>query len=399
MSSKELPTHYRDETNLCHDEGEYAKHQGAIVPPLYQNSLFAFEDWDAIDHAFDNIADSFVYSRLMNPTVTIAEKKIAELCRGEKAKLCASGMAAISAAIMHFVKAGDHIITIKNVYGPANSFIGTYLKEKNGIDVTYVDGSDVAEFEEAIRDNTSLIYLESPASQTFALQDIGAVALLAKRHHIKTIIDNTWCSPIFQKPLELGIDMEVHSASKYLCGHSDVVSGVLIGAKEDVDEIIVKEHAFYGGKMAPFEAWLILRSLRTLTLRMDRHQQSAMQIATYLDAHDRIKQVNYPGLPTFPQRKLALKQMTGYGGLLSIVLDIEELTEAKTFVNKLRLFKLGVSWGGHESLVYAPTISYAKELTKEQLEAMALDIGLVRLSIGLEHAEDLIQDLKQALER
>ena len=398
MSEQENSQELRDETKLCHDEGEYAKHQGAIVPPLYQNSLFAFEDWDAIDHAFDNIADSFVYSRLMNPTVTIAEKKIAELCRGEKAKLCASGMAAISAAIMHFVKAGDHIITIKNVYGPANSFIGTYLKEKNNIDVTYIKGTDISEFERAIQDNTTLIYLESPASQTFELQDLRAVAVLAKSKGIKTVIDNTWCSPIFQKPLELGIDMEVHSASKYLCGHSDVVSGVLIGNKDDVDEIIVKEHAFYGGKMAPFEAWLILRSLRTLTLRMERHQQSALKIASFLEGHKKVKKVNYPGLPSFPQHALAQKQMTGYGGLLSIVLDIEDISEAKRFVNKLVIFKLGVSWGGHESLVYAPTISYAKELTAEQLEAMSLDIGLVRLSIGLEHPEDLIKDLEQGFQ-
>ncbi len=392
-TSKEL----RDETKLCHDEGEYAKHQGAIVPPIYQNSLFAFEDWDAIDHAFSHISESFVYSRLMNPTVEIAEKKIADLCKGAKAKLCASGMAAISSAIMHFVKAGDHIITVKNIYGPANSFIGTYLKQKNQIDVTYLSGTNTSEFEEAIRPTTTLIYLESPTSQTFDLQDIPSVVALAKKHNIKTIIDNTWASPIFQKPLAMGVDIEVHSASKYLCGHSDVVSGVIVGSKEDIDEIIVKEHAFYGGKMAPFEAWLILRSLRTLPLRMERHQQSALKIAVFLESHVSIRKVNYPGLPSSPQYDLGKKQMMGYGGLLSIVLAIDDIAKVKTFVNKLNLFKLGVSWGGHESLVYAPTISYAKELTPEQFEAMSLDIGLVRLSIGLEHPEDLINDLSQAL--
>jgi len=386
-----------EETRLCHDDGEYFKHQGAIVPPLYQNSLFAFEDWDSIDKAFDNIADSYVYSRLMNPTVEIAEKKIAQLCHGEKAKLCASGMAAITAAIMHYVNHGDHIITINNVYGPANNFLGKYLIEKCNVQTTYVTGIEVSDFEKAIQSNTKLIYLESPASMTFEIQDIRRITSLAKSRGIKTIIDNTWSSPIFQKPLDMGIDMEVHSVSKYICGHSDVVAGVLIGKKTDVDQIIVTEHALLGGKMAPFEGWLILRSLRTLHLRMRQHQSSAMMIAQYLYDHPGIRKVNYPGLPASPQFELGKSQMTGYGGLMSIELDVDQLEEVKTFVNNLRLFKIGVSWGGHESLVYAPSISYLKELSPDKFKAMGIKIGLVRLSIGLEAHSDLILDLDRAL--
>ena len=388
---------YKDETRLVHDDDEYFKHHGAIVPPIYQNSLFAFENWDDIDKAFDNISDSYVYSRLMNPTVEIAEKKIAQLCHGEKAKLCASGMAAISSAILHYVKAGDHIVTIKNVYGPANNFIGKYLHDKCGIDVTYIRGTEITQFEEAIRPNTTLFYLESPASMTYEQQDLVGVIDLAREKNIKTIIDNTWASPVFQKPLLMGIDMEVHSVSKYIGGHSDVVAGVIVGKTEDVNSIIVNEHALLGGKMSPFEGWLVLRSLRTLPIRMKQHQNTALTVAAFLHGHPRIRKVYYPGLPSNDQYELGKKQLLGYGGLMSIEIDIDDIEGAKLFVDTLELFKLGVSWGGHESLVYSPSISYIKELSPEKFEAMGIKIGLVRLSIGLESAEDLISDLERAL--
>jgi cystathionine beta-lyase/cystathionine gamma-synthase len=385
-------------TLLCHDDDEYFKHQGAIVPPIYQNSLFAFEDWDAIDRAFENNADSFIYSRLMNPTAELAEKKIAMLCGGEKAKLCASGMGAISAAIMSCVKAGDHVITVTNVYGPANNFLNVFLKEKCNVELSYVSGVNIAEFEEAIHENTSLIYLESPSSMTFELQDISAVAALAKSKGIKTIIDNTWASPLFQQPLAMGIDIEVHSVSKYLCGHSDVVAGAVIARKAEIDKIIVTEHALLGAKVSPFEAWLILRSLRTLPLRMAQHDRTVRQIADFLDNHPRVRKVNFPGLKSFPQYDLACRQMSGWGALLSIELDTDDLVCVKTFVNSLRLFKLGVSWGGHESLVYSPSISYAKELPPDKFAAMGIKVGLIRLSLGLENPEDLQQELALALE-
>ncbi len=387
----------RLETLLCHDEPMAEGHFGAVVPPIYQNTLFAFDSWEGIDSAFDNMTENFVYSRLMNPTVEVAEKKIAAICGGEKAKLCASGMGAISAAIMHCIKKESHIITIKSVYGPANNFINVFLREKCGVEVTYVSGTRIEEFEQALRPNTSLIYLESPASMTFELQDLRAVAQLAKNRGIKTVIDNTWATPIFQKPIEMGIDLEVHSVSKYLCGHSDVVAGVVVGTKEDIDRIIVSEHALLGAKMAPFEGWLILRSLRTLPMRMKQHHESADKVALFLDQHPRIRSVLYPGLTSFSQYELACKQMTGCGGLFSIELDTDNLTEVKRFVNTLRMFKIGVSWGGFESLIYSPSISYAKELPLEQFSAMGIKPGMVRLSIGLEHRDDLINDLKMAL--
>jgi len=341
-----------DQTRLCHDQGG-ERHHGAVVTPIYQNTLFSFKNWDAIDDAFENIQESYVYSRLLNPTVSDVEQKIADLARGEVAKLCASGMAAISSAIFHCVSAGDHIITINSLYGPANSFISGYLEEKSGITVTYVKGDSVEEIKSAITPRTKLIYLESPSSMLFVLQDLQEISKVAKEHNIKTVIDNTWATPLYQKPLELGIDIEVHSVSKYLCGHSDVVAGVIISSKEIMDDILMKEHGLLGGKMSPFEAWLILRSMRTLQLRMRQHEESTAKIAAYLEAHPRIRQVNYPGLASHPQYALGQKQMTGNSGLLSIELDTDDISDVKRCVDALDLFKIGVSWGGHESLIYA----------------------------------------------
>ena len=385
------------ETDLAHFGEKRSEYRGAVVPPIFQNSLFTFEDWEGIDGAFDDRVNTPIYSRGMNPTVALVEKKIARLAGGEKAKLFASGMAAISAGVLHSVKAGDHVIALKNVYGPANNFMNVYLREKMGLEVTFIKGEDVSEFEQAIQENTALIYLESPSSAVFSLQDIPAVTSLAKKHGIKTLIDNTWASPIYQKPLTMGVDIEMHSCSKYLGGHSDIVAGVLIATEEIIDEIQVKEYELLGAKMAPFEAWLILRSLRTLPMRMEKHQANAMQIAQFLQSHPKIKTVRYPGLPDFPQYELALKQMQGFTGLMGFQLDTENLNEIKAFFNKREVFQIGVSWGGHESLIYAPAISYVKELSEEQFKAMGISKGDMRISIGLEHS-DLIEDLRQALE-
>lgn len=386
--------HY--ETLLAHD-GKGSHPHGAVVPPIFQNSLFTMKSWDEIDAAFDNRTESFIYSRGNNPSVNIVEEKLAALCHGEKAKLFSSGMAAISASILSCVQAGSHIITIKNMYGPANNFMVSYLQPKFNIEVTFVSGTDTQEIADAIRPNTSLIYLESPSSVVFSLQDLGAISKIAKERNIKTIIDNTWSSPIFQKPLDLGIDIEVHSCSKYICGHSDVVAGVAIGSKSIIDTLYVKEFELMGGKIAPFEAWLILRSLRTLNIRMKQHQESALKIANYLESHPKIVTVNYPGLTSFPQYELGQQQMSGYSGLMSFQLDTEDLDKIKMFYDSLNLFQIGVSWGGHESLIYAPAISYLKEFSPEQFDQLGLKMGDIRISVGLENADDLINDLDRCL--
>ena len=384
-------------TMLLHYGEDKSEYQGAVVPPIYQNSLFTFKDWDSIDKAFEDPVNNCIYTRGKNPTVAIAEEKLAKLAGGEKAKLFTSGMAAISSAIMHCVKYNGHVITLKNIYGPANNFLGTYLKEKMNLEVTYISGTDIKEFESNIRENTCLIYLESPSSVVFSLQDLEAVARLAKEHNIKTIIDNTWATPIYQKPLSFGIDLEVHSCSKYIGGHSDIVAGVVIGSEKDLRGIFESEHALYGGKIAPFEAWLIIRSLRTLPIRLKQHEENGMKVAKYLEQHPKVKKVYYPGLESFEQYELGRRQMTGYTGMMAIEVECEEVEKIKAFMNSLEYFYIGVSWGGFESLVYVPAISYLREMTPEKFAAMGISLGSVRLSIGLEDAEDLIADLEKAL--
>jgi cystathionine beta-lyase len=388
---------YKDETMLMNLGEDRAKHHGAVVPPIYQNSLFTFESWEDIDTAFENRTESYFYTRVNNPTTNITEQKIAALAGGKSAKLFGSGMAAISAAVMHYLTPGAHVVTINNVYGPTNNFFASYLKKKMDISTTFVSGNEISDFENAIDTKTKLIYLESPSSVIFSLQDIEAVANLAKSKGIRTIIDNTWATPVFQKPLTMGIDMEVHSCSKYIGGHSDLVAGVLISSKEEIKKLSVDECELLGGKISPLESWLIMRSLRTLPIRMKQHQESSLKIAEFLDQHPKVKKVNYPGLKSFPQFELGKKQMRGYSGLMGFELATDDLNKIKIFFNSLHLFHIGVSWGGHESLIYAPAISYLKELSKDKFAAMGISLGDMRISVGLENHDDLIDDLNNAL--
>lgn len=390
---------WKVETMISHYAEERENYEGAVVPPIFQNTLFTFDSWEAIDKAFDDRINTSIYSRGRNPGVHMVERKLAALAGGEKSKLFTSGMAAITAAVMHFLNAGDHVIALKNIYGPANNLIHVYLSQKMGIKTTFVSGNELGEFEEAIQENTKLIYLESPSSAVFSIQDIEGVCRLARSKGIKTIIDNTWATPIFQQPLKMGVDLEIHSCSKYIGGHSDVIAGLVIGNSEDIDSISVNEFELLGGKTAPIEAWLIMRSLRTLPIRMKAHQEHAMKVAEYLELHPKVQHVNYPGLKSFSQYELAKKQMSGYSSLMSFKLKTTNLDQIKLFFNSVKIFKIGVSWGGHESLIYAPAISYLKELSPEQFEGLGISLGDMRISVGLENVDDLIADMEQALEK
>lgn len=384
------------DTQLTHLGENRAAYRGAVVPPIFQNSLFTFESWDAIDAAFDDRVRNPIYSRGTNPTVRLVEDKLAAMAGGEMSRLFASGMAAISSAILHCIGPGDHVVTIRNVYGPTQNLLSRYLTEKMGISVSFVSGEEPAEWEAAITDRTRLFYLESPSSAVFSLQDIAAVAAIAKARGIRTIIDNTWATPVFQKPLAMGIDLEVHSASKYLGGHSDFVAGAIVGSEADLRSIALREYELLGGKMAPFEAWLMLRSFRTMTMRMRQHQENARIVAEWLEAHPKVRRVRWPGLASFPQAELARRQMTGFSGLMGFTLDTDDIAAIKRFFDALRLFLRGVSWGGHESLIYAPAISYLKELTPERFAALGISAGDMRISVGLEDPQDLLADLEQA---
>jgi len=391
-------TGYATQTRLVHDQADIKDPYGAVVPPIYQNSLFTFDSWQSLSQAFDDKINNPIYTRGCNPTVVLAEQKIAALAHAEKAKLFASGMAAVSAGMLHFLNAGDHVITLNNIYGPAINLINDFLMPKMSVQASFISGTDIEEFAAHIRPNTRLIYLESPSSAVFSLQDLAKIAALAKQHNIFTMIDNTWATPLYQKPLSLGIDLELHSCSKYLGGHSDIVAGVLIGDAKLIDAIHVREYELLGAIMTPIEANMLLRSLRTLSLRMERHSANAQRIAAFLEKHPKIAKINYPGLISFSQRELANRQMTGFSGLLSFRLASEDLSQIQQFFNHLKLFQKGVSWGGHESLIYAPAIGYLKEQPPEQFAKMGLSLADMRISVGLESVEDLINDLSMALE-
>ena len=390
---------WRPETRLVHDGVHGDAVHGAVIPPLYQNSTHVFESWDALDAAFEDRTGTAVYGRQLNPTVRAAEAQLAALAGAERARLFASGMGAISAALLASLGAGDHLVTIANVYGPAARLMGTWLGEKLGVRASFVDGADPADFERALTERTRVIYLESPSSAKFGLQDIAAVTALARSRGIRVIADNTWATPLHQRTLDLGVDLEVHSVSKYLGGHSDLIAGAVLGRTELLDGIATVEGELLGARLAPFEAWLLLRGLRTLPARMAAHERGGLAVARFLEDHPRVAEVRHPGLPSHPQHALARRQMTGSSSLFAFTLASDDLAAVKRFFDSLELFGRGVSWGGHESLVYAPQISAIREQTPERFAAMGLKAGEMRLSVGLEHPDDLVADLDRALDR
>lgn len=365
----------------------------AVTPPVVQSSNFAFPTLDAFRHALASEADRPVYTRGDNPTVHILREKLAALEKTEDALVFGSGMAAISAAVLANVHAGAHVACVNAPYSWARSLMGTYLP-RFGVSCTFVDGQDLAAVEGAIREETTLLYLESPNSLTFELQDLAACAALAKRRGIVTCIDNSYASPVFQNPAALGIDLVVHSGTKYLNGHSDVVFGAVCSTREQISKIFKGEYMTLGGVLSPHDAALALRGLRTLELRMERSHRTACDIAARLEAHPAVASVNYPWLPSFGQHELARRQMSGAGGLLSFYLKTTDFAEAEAFFDRLEHFLLAVSWGGHESLVL-PSAAFYKVPGRED---PPVPWALVRLYLGLEDTEWLWADLKQALD-
>ena len=379
-------------TEILHHMGEHNLPEHAVAPPIFQSSIFCFETFEEFQEALANEADHYIYTRGNNPTVNLCEDKIAALEHAERAKLVSSGVAAISCAIMAFMKQGDHAVCINSAYNWTKYIFNTYLK-RFGVDVTFVEGNTIEEFENAIRPNTKVIYLESPATFTFTLQPIRQVAELAKARGIKTIIDNTWATPIFQNPLDMGIDLSVHSLSKYLGGNSDILAGVICGSKEDITHIFNTEFMPMGPVMDPFAAWLVLRNLRTLHLRMPVHYKNALELAKFLEERDDVESVNYPLLPSFPQYELAKEQLRGGSGLFSFRLATRDREKIKALTNRIRFFKLAVSWGGYESLFNPNLVQY-----RDDQEVPDDRVSLIRVHAGLEDLELLKEDLGQALD-
>lgn len=379
------------ETLCAHAGDDPARFHGAVAPPLYQNSLFASPDSQTFARRGEMRPDIYDYTRVANPTTDILEAKIAAMERTEACRTFGSGMAAISAAILHFVKAGDHIVAVDTIYGPARAFLSTYVA-RFGIDVTYVDGTDPQQFVDACRPNTRLFYLESPSTFVFRLQNLSALSNIASERNIRTVIDNSWASPYFQNPADFGIDLVLHSATKYLGGHSDIVAGVVAGKREHLNDLMMEEGTLLGGILDPFAAWLMLRGIRTLPVRLDRHQVNALAVAQFLEAHPKVAHVFYPGLPSHPQYELGQQQMRGYSGLLSFELKEGGQAAAYAFVDKLRYFHIACSWGGYESLAIGIGFS-----SRTSGRTGGCGWG-ARLHIGLETVDDLLEDLDQALQ-
>ncbi len=377
---------------LIHLGEDRENYFNAVAPPIIQTSNFVFKSVEEFRAKISEEMDNHVYSRGNNPTVKILRQKIAALEHAEDALVTSSGAAAIAIATMANVSAGDHIVCIDKPYSWTNKLISKMLS-RFGVAYTFVDGRDINNIKAAIKDNTKVLFLESPNSLTFELQDLEACAQLAKLHGIITIIDNSHCSPIFQNPIDFGIDLIVHSGTKYLNGHSDVVVGVVCGSKELISKIFHSEFMTLGVNISPNDAAMVIRGLRTINLRVRRSDASALEIYNFLIAHEKVENVIYTMSSDFPQAELAKKQMRGNGGLLTLVLKTDNKESVLRFTRAIKRFLMAVSWGGYESLMI-PSITFHDI---PGVEDSPIPWNYVRLYIGLEDPEYLIDDLDQAL--
>jgi Cystathionine beta-lyases/cystathionine gamma-synthases len=376
-------------THLGEDREDYFQ---AIAPPVVQSSNFAFPDLQAFRQAFADELESHVYSRGNNPTVAILRKKLAALEGTEDALVFSSGAGAVAAAVLGNVSAGDHIVCQQGPYSWTSALLRKFLS-RFGVEHTFVDGTDLAQIEAALRPNTRVLYLESPNTMTFECQDLAACAALARPRGIVTMIDNSYASPIFQNPAAFGIDIVLHSGTKYLNGHSDVVVGVLCGSKQMVKKIFDSELMTLGGILGPHDAALVIRGLRTLPLRVQRSDESARSIIEKLEKSPKVERIWYPFHHSFPQRALAQKQMRGCGGLFSVQFRTDSMEKMEAFIHRLERFLMAVSWGGHESLII-PTIGFYNIPGRPD---SAMPWQFVRFYIGLEDPEWLWEDLERAM--
>lgn len=357
-----------------------------MAEPIVQTSLFGFPNYDAILAAFRAEHSNYVYSRGLNPTVEVLEKKLAALEQGEACKCFASGIAAVSAVIMGLLKAGDHILFVNHTYGPTIQLakqLGRFGIEHNLL--LDLSADDVAA---ALKPNTRLVWLENPGTMLFRTLDLKAIADVARAHDALTCIDNSWASPLFQKPIESGVDIVVHSATKYIGGHSDVIAGAVITNAERIQQIFYRAYMLHGGILAPFDAWLLLRGLRTMPVRMQQHEADALRVAEFLRSRPDVGAVHHPAFGE------PCKTLNGYSGLFSFELASGGFDEVRRLIDGLKRFRIGVSWGGVESLVISPNRGY----NLPYLDAQRMPHSLVRLSIGLEGADPLIEDLGRSLD-
>ena len=363
----------------------------AVSPPIMQTSNFVFKTVAEMRSAFADEYSTYLYSRGRNPTVDILRKKLAALDGAEDCLVFNNGAAATFAAVLANVKSGDHIVSVAKPYTWTQKLFNDILPRFN-VTTTYIDGTAIENFERAILPNTTLIYLESPNSWDYKLQDLKAVAELAKAEDIITIIDNSYCTPLYQRPIEYGIDLAMQTATKYIGGHSDTLGGVLSGKKEMIEKIFNSEYMNIGSGIQPFNAWLLLRGLRTLPARLDRITASTKKVVAYLKQHSKVETVIFPFDESFPQYELAKQQMSGACGLLTFIIKSETINAIEKFCEDLQHFFMAVSWGGHESLI----IPKCSGIPPADFNAANKEHRMLRLYVGLEDADYLIKDLEQA---
>lgn len=388
------------ETDLIHSGKSFNKTL-AVVPPIYQTATYyASDDSDEYVKAATEARYPYFYHRHGNPVSSQTAELIAKLEGTEASLLTATGMAAISTAVLSVVKAGDHVVAQQSHYSAANILLRELLPQF-GVSVSFADQLDNGSFDSAIRDQTTLIYLETPSNPNLAITDLAYVGTLARKKGITTICDNTFASPINQRPADFGIDIVVHSATKYLGGHSDLTAGVICGNKDAVDKAW-KKLLSLGGSLAPFDSWLLLRGLRTLSLRVKQINENALALARWFEQHPLIKRVLYCGLPSHPQHELAKKQLSGFTGMLCVEIsgkdEQEQFARAQTVLNHLQLFANAASLGGVESLVVHPASMWGLHHSPEQKQKAGINDGMLRISVGIEHIDDLIGDFEQALD-
>lgn len=366
----------------------------AVSPPIMQTSNFIFNTVDEMRNAFADEYSVYLYSRGKNPTVEILRKKLAALDGAEDCLVFNSGAAAIFVAVLANVKAGDHIVSVQKPYTWAQRMFDVILP-RFGVTTTYIDGKDIGNFERAILPNTTVIYLESPNSWDYALQDLKAVAELARAEDITTIIDNSYCTPLYQKPIEMGIDIVMQTATKYISGHSDTLGGVLCGSAAMMERIFNSEYMTVGSGISPFNAWLLIRGMRTLPARLDRITASTKKVIDYLKQHPKVESLLFPLDESFLQYELAKQQMTGACGLLTFIIKAEQIKQIEKFCEDLQHIFMAVSWGGHESLI----IPKCSGIKPDEFNAANKEHRMLRLYVGLEEPEYIIKDLEQAFEK
>ena len=385
-------------TRAIHDGGERYNSKNALNPPIYQTSTFTFRDTDHVKKVMSFESDDYVYTRGNNPTLRLLENKIASLENGKAAVAFSSGMAAISSTLFSLLSPGDNVIINKTLYGSTFT-VATKLLPKYKVGYKVCDLTDIVTLESKIDENTKVIYFETPANPNLGIIDIQKVSEIAKKHDIKVVVDNTFATPYLQRPLDLGADVVVHSATKYLSGHGDVVAGISVSKDlEYIHRLKFDYMCEFGGVMSPFNGWLILRGIKTLGIRMDRHVENAKKVVEFLKTHGAVKEVYYPGDENFKGHDIAKKQMKDFGAIISFEVN-GDIESAKKVIDNMNLAKLAVSLGDCETLIELPAAMTHLGYDREKLKEFGLTDTMIRISVGIEDCEDIIYDLNQALNK